>query len=503
MRIRLFIIVSALLLIPARSVNGSGSVQTLNDLRARLTAHLMQPRFAGALWAVKIVALDSGKTLFEHHPERLMSPASNTKLYTAALALDQLGPDYRTVTPIMATARPDACGRLAGSLVICGRGDPSWNRHRPGTNVLDLLQPIVAAVKRAGIRQISGDLIADTTFFHTAPTGSGWLADDLVNAEGAEVSALTLNENQTQIRVTPGEKSGVPCQLDIVDPLTGMCLDNDTITLPSGGDTNIFLRRFPGENVVHVFGTMPRGADPLLLDMPVLRPAEWFIKVLLAALQKEGIAVAGQARLVRWPDSPPPAPAPIAEVVSPPLRQLVRDFMKPSQNLECDLIFAHTGECLRDARLPDWRTSEQCALAALARFFETHHLPANEVCFDEGSGLSQNNLTTVNATVGLLRLMARHQAASAFMEALPVAGVDGTLQRRMKNPPALAKVWAKTGTLHWVNALSGYVTTQAGEKLVFSVMLNRYLPPPDRKRTEELDDIAVMLAGFNGRVDSE
>ena len=76
--------------------------------------------------------------------------------------------------------------------------------------------------------------------------------------------------------------------------------------------------------------------------------------------------------------------------------------------------------------------------------------------------------------------------------------MDGTLRRRMKNTPAYQNVHAKTGTLRWVNALSGYVTTAAGERLVFSLMLNRYEPPADRKRTDELDAIAVRLAGFTG-----
>src|ERR1019366_10225666 len=121
--------------------------------------------------------------------------------------------------------------------------------------------------------------------------------------------------------------------------------------------------------------------------------------------------------------------------------------------------------------------------------------------FEEGSGLSRDNLTTPNATVTLLRFMNRHKCAQVYLEALPIAGVDGTLRNRMKGTPAAGKVRAKTGTLRWANALSGYVTTAAGEHLVFSLMLNRYEPPAGRSRTEELDGIAVMLARFAGRTE--
>jgi D-alanyl-D-alanine carboxypeptidase/D-alanyl-D-alanine-endopeptidase (penicillin-binding protein 4) len=127
-------------------------------------------------------------------------------------------------------------------------------------------------------------------------------------------------------------------------------------------------------------------------------------------------------------------------------------------------------------------------------------LPAEEVRFEEGSGLSRNNLTTANATVALLVRMARHAAAADFLAALPIAGVDGTVRSRMKGTPAEGNVRAKTGSLRYANTLSGYVTTAAGERLAFSVMLNRNSgQPAGRSVREELDEVAVLLAGFAGR----
>jgi D-alanyl-D-alanine carboxypeptidase/D-alanyl-D-alanine-endopeptidase (penicillin-binding protein 4) len=175
--------------------------------------------------------------------------------------------------------------------------------------------------------------------------------------------------------------------------------------------------------------------------------------------------------------------------------------MKPSQNLETDLIFAHTGEFLRTTNAPESESSAQSGLLALHHFLDTNRLPASDLHFDEGSGLSRNNLTTARLTVALLTLMSTNSVAADFDRSLPIAGVDGTIRRRMKGTPAFENVHAKTGTLRWVNALSGYVTTAAGERLVFSLMLNRYDSAPDRKRTDELDEIAVRLAGFTGKTD--
>jgi D-alanyl-D-alanine carboxypeptidase/D-alanyl-D-alanine-endopeptidase (penicillin-binding protein 4) len=126
-------------------------------------------------------------------------------------------------------------------------------------------------------------------------------------------------------------------------------------------------------------------------------------------------------------------------------------------------------------------------------------LPVDEVRFEEGSGLSRNNLATANATTALLKTMATHPEAKAFADSLPVAGVDGSLRRRMKGTAAEGNVRAKTGSLRYANSLSGYVTTAAGERLAFAVMINRGIQPAGRTAREDLDDVAVMLAGLGGR----
>jgi D-alanyl-D-alanine carboxypeptidase/D-alanyl-D-alanine-endopeptidase (penicillin-binding protein 4) len=474
---------------------------TLPELIGQIETHISQPRFNAALWGVKIISLDSGKTIFEHHADRLMSPASNSKLYTGALALDRLGADYRIVTPIVATRPPNSRGRLRGDLVIAGRADPSWNTRHSGTNFWDLFAPFVTALRNAGVHRVTGDLIADATFLRSPPNGSGWAASDLEDYYGAEISALTLNDNYTQVSVKPSAKLGAACTLTIVDPCTSLKLDNQTITTATNVPRHIEAHRFPGEKVVHIFGNLPVGGAPEMVDVPVPRPAEWFAAALKEALRRSGIKVDGSARAVYWPSRPPSTAVKLGEVISPPLRELVHDFMKPSQNLETDLIFEHTGEMTRPTNAPAWRTSEECAANALDEFLTTNNLPASDVHFDEGSGLSRNNLTTANATVSLLQFMSKHRAGNDFMAALPLAGVDGTLRRRMRDTPAMQNVQAKTGTLRWANALSGFVTTAAGEHLAFSLMLNRYSAPPQSKKADELDAIVVMLASFAGRTE--
>ena len=469
------------------------------ELEAQIGGLLQEPRFAGAVWSAQVVSLDTGRTLFEHHAGRRMSPASNSKLYAGALALDQLGGDYRIKTPIMATVAADASGVIRGDLVIAGRGDPSWNFREGKRDFWTMFEPFVAALHGAGVKRIAGDIVADSTYLRSPPQGASWTADDMDFEYGAEISAVTLADNFVDLRITPADEVGQPCSVDVQQPLSGLTIDNRTTTGPAGSARIVRVQRLPGENIVRLFGSLPFGGKEELTEAPVPQPASWFARALREALIKTGIAVDGAARSVRWPDAPVVADVRVGEVVSPPLAEMVGRFMKPSQNLETDLVFMHLGESRRTAATPAWRRSDELAVTALEEFVGRTGAPSGSVLFDEGSGLSRNNLTTAAATVNLLTHMATHREAAAFLASLPTAGVDGSLEKRMRGTAAERNVRAKTGTLRWANALSGYVTTATGERLAFSLMLNRHLASPERRARDELDDLAVMLARYEPR----
>jgi len=161
-------------------------------------------------------------------------------------------------------------------------------------------------------------------------------------------------------------------------------------------------------------------------------------------------------------------------------------------------LLAHVGEQHRTSDTPANESSEDLGIRELNKFLAEAGVKRGDVFFEEGSGLSRNNLTTPNATIALLQFMSRHKSAEVYLNALPIAGVDGTLRNRMKGTPAANNVRAKTGTLRWANSLSGHVTTAAGEHVLFSIMLNRYHnPDPNRSARSELDAIAILLAEFN------
>ncbi len=479
---------------------------TLAELQQRLSSCIAQPKYSAAFWGVKIISLDTGKTLFEHNAHKLFSPASNSKLYTVALALDRLGVDYRIKTSLHAASKPAGDGALKADLVVFGRGDPTLNARMHGSNILSALEPLVGALQQAGVKRIAGDLVGDQSFFRGPEFGSGWAWDDLQYYYGAEVSALTINDNVLRVTVTPGAEVGSPCALT-VNPATGyLQFSNRTQTASAGTKTKISFYRPLDENLVYALGTLPAGTNTFSDEVTFHNPAALFVSFFKEALARHGITVEGKTRTINWLDRQArPLECrnwvELGSIESPPLGVIAREIQKPSQNLYTDLLLAHLGEHSRSATDPVEMTSEDLGIRELNRFLAQLGVPQGEVIFEEGSGLSRDNLASPNATVTLLQYMRRSKCGSAFFDALPVAGVDGSLRNRMKDTAAAGNVHAKTGSLRWASSLSGYATSASGEHLAFSLMLNRFDPPPNFSARVDLDAIAVMLAEFEGRSD--
>ncbi len=499
------VVLSAMLILPVRAQTNPPAT-TLGELQKRLMEHVSQPRFAAGEFGVKITSLDSGKTVFEHDAAKLFSPASNCKLYTVALALDQLGGDYRIKTSLYATAKPNRFGTLKGDLIVYGRGDPCINGRLHSNDVFQALEPLVAALTNAGVKRVSGDLIGDESFFHGPPYGSGWDCDDLEFYYGAEISALTINDNLVTLAAKPGARIGAPCVLSLSPPTSYLVLSNRTETVAAGGKRDIHCYRPLGENVIYVSGQWPSNDVPHHDYLTAHQPAGLFVALFREALARHGIKVGGKSRVANWLDRQA-TPLDLGRLVelgaveSLPLRALAAEIHKPSQNLYTDLLLAHLGARATLTNAAFTGTSEDAGIEQLKKFLSKAGVRDGDVHFEEGSGLSRNNLATPNASVALLTFMSRHAEAAVYRDSLPIAGVDGSLKSRMKNTLAAGNVHAKTGTLRWANSLSGYVTTAAGEHLVFSIMLNRFVPGTNTSAREAIDFLVTQLADFSGRSD--
>ena len=147
---------------------------TRAGLTAQIEAIVAQPRFAKATWGIAVTSLDDGRTLYEHRADRLMQPASTAKLFTAAVSLSTLGPDYRIPTRLLAdgTIRD---GRLDGPLILRGMGDPTLGT----AGSTDWAAQLASQLAARGVKRVHGDLIADDSYFSGPSFGTGWEAGDL------------------------------------------------------------------------------------------------------------------------------------------------------------------------------------------------------------------------------------------------------------------------------------------------------------------------------------
>lgn len=473
---------------------------TLEELRAGVQETINQSPFASSHMAVKIVSLDTGRTLYEENANKWLQPASNMKLYTVAAALDRLTPDYRFITSVYAATRPDAAGTTRGDLIVYGRGDPTFaTRFTGGTDPYAAIDELAARIVAGGVRRVEGDLVGDESYFSGGTLAPGWEWDDLQWYYGAEISALTVNDNAVDLAVTPGLQAGDACAVTINPATPLVTIINRTTTAPRGTPRELRVHRPLGQNVIEVSGTMPLDRT-YSASVAITRPALMFVTMLRAALEKRGVVVTGQTRTI---DALARANAPlpsgtlveVANRQSPPLSVIAAQTLKPSQNLYTELILRALGKA---ASIDPKQTSEAAGIAAVKSFLGVAGINPDKIVMIDGSGLSRGNLVTAEATLQLLVFMSRHRDAAVFRDAQPIAGVDGTLRSRMKDTPAAGNARAKTGTLGTANSLSGYVTSAAGERLAFSLMINN--PPRDADaRTSFTDAITVLLASFAGR----
>lgn len=493
---------------PDVTATAENAPQTVADLRARLDAVIQQPQYVRGLWGVKVASLDTGRVLYEHNSEKLFSPASNCKLYTVALGLHRLGADYCMKTSLYARKAPDAAGVLDGELMVFGRGDPTMKSPSLTINGLAALDPLVEAVVKAGVKTIRGGVVADSSYVRGPEFGAGWSWDDQQYYYGAEISALTLNDNLLLASIKPGDRAGDPCSITLYPEAPFMEVINRTSTGPTNAGRTISFYRVPSRNVLYVSGRLPLEGKVFTDDVTVHEPAAMFGEFFARALERKGVRVEGGVRTIDWLGRQTNAFnsqdfVELGSVQSLPLREIAAKIQKPSQNLYTDLLLAHVGERSRTGATPRERTSEELGIAEMNKFLVEVGIPRDQFYLEEGSGLSRNNLATPAATVALLQFMSKHPAAEAYKAALPVAGVDGTLRSRMKATAATGNVRAKTGSLRWASSLSGYVTTASGEKLVFSFMVNRFhAVEPTKSTRTDLDAMAVLLADFAGKPES-
>ena len=459
-------------------------------LQRDLGSYYRVPAFRNAVWGVLVRSLKTGETLFALNPGTLLMPASNMKVVTTAVAAERLGWDFTFKTTVVA-AGPVENGVLKGDLVVIGSGDPSLG-GRP-TDGPSVLERWADALRARGVTAIEGRIIGDDNAFEDEGLGEGWSWDDLAYGYSTPIGGLDFNENLVKLTFTPGAAAGDPVTVDASPGASGLEINAAVKTAAKDAEVDINLRRLPGSLRLDVTGAVPIGKTDVTRTVSVDNPTEFTVGMLRRALVARGIAVSGEAVDVDALPAPPDVSAGEALVAytSPPLSQIAKVLLKVSQNLYADTLLKLAGrpESGGPATVRDGRR-------AVREVLQSWNIAPGQYVQVDGSGLSRYNYLTADVLVTVLTRMYRDERhRAAFTDALPVAGVDGTLEGRMKDTEAQGNARAKTGSIANTRSLSGFVTSADGEPLVFSMIANNFNVPAS-DATAVLDRAVVRLAQF-------
>ncbi len=441
------------------------------DAAARIDQILSGPVARRALWGIKAVELETGRVLYQHNADKLFVPASNTKLFTTAMALARLGPDHRWITRIAADGPPDEEGRITGDLVLVGGGDPNLSsrvlpyekksQFRPDR--LEAIEELAAEAVAAGVREVRGNIVGDDSEYvwdRYAPT---WALEDIGNEDGPPVTALAVHDNLLTLRVRPD------ASIEWDTPVPYYRVDNRLRVSVNGG--RVHVRREPGDRTIHVWGEVGPPNGGRVYFVAIDDPALYAAMALRDALARRGVILTGEAvsrHRLPWDAGNARAyPYVLASRSSMPLAEDLIVTNKVSQNLHAELLARATARRRRGIG------SFEASRLEMKAFLDEIGVRPQDYVLQDGSGLSRQNLVSPNAVIALLTRLWESSNREVWLQSLPLGGVDGTLSGQFVSSPLAEQVRAKTGTLTHVSALSGYLEP-AGKTVAFSVLVNNY-----------------------------
>ena len=467
-----------------------------NRFSARVDVALSNPAAGKGEWGLLIADAATGETLYSLNDDKYFVPASNMKLFSTALALSKLGVDYKFQTTLETRGTISDDGTLSSDLFLVGRGDPNLSNRKfpfnlkeefdgpPEKVLVELADKLVAK----GVKQIKGDVVGDDSYFPREPYPDGWEIGDMVWEYGAAISAIVLDDNTTTLTLTPGLLAGDAVKADITPATPDFYVENDVVTSAAEVKSDITLTREPGAQLVVVRGTLPANTTPRKLILAIHEPALHAAAVLQKLLTDRGVKITGNPRAVHIPEVPADATprAVLAEHISIPLGDSVKLVNKISQNLHTEMLLRAAA---RQSGL--WAKPEDL-MKFPVDFYAAAGIAPDDVIQSDGSGLSRHDLVTPRAIVALLKCAQTQPWFSAYYASLPIAGVDGTLEDRMKNTIAAGRIHAKTGSVEHVRTRSGFAELPSGRTLIFSFLSNNQ-GGKGHEATDALDAISVAM----------
>lgn len=510
--------VTVMIILLLTLVTGCGAADdTAQKLSSGVSDAVFAPEFKHSTWGIYAADLKTGEDVIESlNPDMMFDPASTTKLFTVATALDVLGPDYRFETPVYRTGEVGSNGSLDGDLVLVASGDLAMGgRITPDGHIeytsadhndanalesgvltaadpLTGLNDLARQVAESGINKVNGDILIDARLY--GPGRSFSPGEEYI------ITPIMINDNLIDLTIKPTQP-GSPATVDWRPHSAAYHVESRVNTVAEDQKSNIEISSTsPGLIVVE--GQVAQAAGDAVRTYQVEEPASFARTLFIEALQRAGVTVDAPETGENAPDRLPAEGVysgmeKVAALESPPFKEYAKLIMKVSHNLGADtllyLIAVHQGE----------RTMED-GLRIEHDFLKKAGVDTSGAVINDGQGAYGANLISPRTVVQFLHYMSTRSDFDDFRDTLPVLGEDGSLALVLTDSPARGKVQAKTGThfggdemnnrpFVYARALGGYMTTSSGRELVFYVNVNNVPLESMDKAKSVIDDHAGII----------
>jgi D-alanyl-D-alanine carboxypeptidase/D-alanyl-D-alanine-endopeptidase (penicillin-binding protein 4) len=454
----------------------------------------------GASFSLMAKEVASGDTLYAYDADRELTPASVLKLITSAAALERLGEAYRYETTLEYDGEIKD-GTLNGNLYIRGSGDPTLgsahvaqdrSRYTPDRNTF--IPQWIQALEKAGVKRITGAVMADESVFDAEGVSLKWLGEDMGSYYGAGSYGLSVFDNLYGLYLRTGEPGDTPEIIETVPDMQPLVFHNYLRAARVKTDS-CYIVGAPLAGDRYLYGVLPAGRARCLIRGDIPDPPLFLARYTAARLQAGGIAIDGSPSCYRLT---PPENRPagrkrqtLTTVYSPPLRQIVRVVNERSHNLYADALLKTVGL--------SYKSKPGEALSSMAKGVETvkahwreKGLDVSSLHMHDGCGLAAADKTTASFICHLLCYMARASKLSdAFLASLPRAGMEGSVANFLKGSPLEGKARLKSGGMSRVRCYAGYVTKD-GRQYAVAVLVNNYSGDP-RLMMQHLENLFLAL----------
>lgn len=473
----------------------------VEPLKKELDGIFLKQSPTNFFWGIRMESLDQNQVIYSLNAEKSFTPASNQKLVTVGAALNYLDTNFRYSTSVSIQGKVrnvvQPTHTLKGNLVVKSDGNPCISEKWQDRNATRFFESVADSLRKLGITRIEGDIIGDDCAFMVSDIstdfrgGDGdyagsWEWEDMSYAMASPASALSFNENMVRIEAYPVQKPGKPPLVITTFPTGYVTITNRAVTGGRKAERTIRITRQLGTNNVLVTGTIPVGSAKLSEPIAIERPALFFLTTLKETLVRKGISVTGKLRRKGEKELiSDESLTLVARHVSPPLNRILEYINKESNNFSAEQVLRTLGKVVRN------EASQEAGLEVLQAYLLSLGVGQNDFYLKDASGLSRQNMLSPQALVAVLKSYYRSPKFPALLNTLSVAGMDGTLEKRLAGTAAQGVVYGKTGYVSGVRTFSGYVKTAGGEWMVVSIMAMNYTQPT--REVEAFQDQALLL----------